>query len=83
MLTTFPGDGCGHESGKGRASSLIDEIVREGAPRMLAEALEVEMDALHCPVRPRRVRVRSRRQPANLLACAEESFSVAKRRSNV
>ncbi|GGU43612.1 hypothetical protein GCM10010178_40190 [Lentzea flava] len=29
----------------GSSSSLIDEIVREGARRMLAEALRAEMDA--------------------------------------
>ena len=28
-----------------RSSSLIDEIVREGARRMLAEALQAEVDA--------------------------------------
>ena len=45
MLTVVPGDGPGHESGKDGASSLIDEIVREGARRMLAEALQAEVDA--------------------------------------
>ena len=44
MLTVVPGDGSGHEAGKG-SSSLIDEIVREGARRMLAEALQAEVDA--------------------------------------
>ena len=44
MLTVVPGDGSGHEGGKG-SSSLIDEIVREGARRMLAEALQAEVDA--------------------------------------
>jgi hypothetical protein len=29
---------------------LIDELVREGARRMLAEALQGEVDALHRPV---------------------------------
>jgi transposase-like protein len=42
MLTAVPdpagGDGAG-------SSSLIDEIVREGARRMLAEALQAEVDA--------------------------------------
>jgi len=39
MLAVVP-DGCpGDEGGKDRAASLIDEIVREGARRMLAEAL--------------------------------------------
>ncbi len=45
MLTVVPGDGSGHESGKGGSPSLIDEIVREGARRMLAEALRAEVDA--------------------------------------
>src|SRR5438105_59991 len=45
MLTVVPGDGSGHESGKDGSSSLIDEIVREGARRMLAEALQAEVDA--------------------------------------
>ena len=43
MLTVVPGDGSGHEDGGSR--SLIDEIVREGARRMLAEALQAEVDA--------------------------------------
>jgi hypothetical protein len=45
MLTVVPGDGSGHEGGKDHAPSLIDEIVREGARRMLAEALQAEMNA--------------------------------------
>jgi transposase-like protein len=45
MLTVVPDDGCGHEGGKDGSSSLIDEIVREGARRMLAEALQAEVDA--------------------------------------
>src|SRR5579863_6712661 len=45
MLAVVPGDGSGHESGKGSSGSLIDEIVREGARRMLAEALQAEVDA--------------------------------------
>ena len=44
MLTVVPGDGSGHEAGKD-SSSLIDEIVREGARRTLAEALQAEVDA--------------------------------------
>ncbi len=35
----------GHEAGKDGSPSLIDEIVREGARRMLAEALQAEVDA--------------------------------------
>jgi len=45
MLTVVPGDGSGHEGGKDISPSLIDEIVREGARRMLAEALAAEVDA--------------------------------------
>ena len=45
MITVVPGDGSGHECGKGSSPSLIDEIVREGARRMLAEALQAEVDA--------------------------------------
>ena len=45
MLTVVPGDGSGHEGGKDHAPSLIDEIVREGARRMLPEALQAEVDA--------------------------------------
>ena len=45
MLTVVPGDGSGHEAGKDGSPSLIDEIVREGARRMLAEALAAEVDA--------------------------------------
>jgi transposase-like protein len=45
MLTVVPGDGSGHEGGKDGSSSLIDEIVREGARRMLAEALQAEVNA--------------------------------------
>jgi transposase-like protein len=45
MLTVVPGHGSGHEGGKDSSPSLIDEIVREGARRMLAEALAAEVDA--------------------------------------
>jgi transposase-like protein len=45
MLTVVPGDGSGHEGGKDGSRSLIDEIVREGARRMLAEALQAEVEA--------------------------------------
>jgi transposase-like protein len=45
MLTVVPGEGPGHEGGKDGLPSLIDEIVREGARRMLAEALQAEVDA--------------------------------------
>src|SRR4051794_30769329 len=36
---------CGAGTGAAGSSSLIDEIVREGARRMLAEALQAEADA--------------------------------------
>ena len=49
MLTVVPGDGSGHEGGKDGSPSLIDEIVREGARRMLAEALQAEVDAYIAP----------------------------------
>jgi transposase-like protein len=45
-MLTVVADGCpGHEGGNDRSPSLIDEIVREGARRMLAEALQAEVDA--------------------------------------
>jgi transposase-like protein len=45
MFTVVPGNGSGDEDGKGVSPSLIDEIVREGARRMLAEALQAEVEA--------------------------------------
>src|SRR5207342_1267130 len=45
MLTVVPGDGSGHKGGKDGSPSVIDELVREGARRMLAEALQAEVDA--------------------------------------
>src|SRR5450755_4173119 len=45
MLTVVPGESSGHEAGKDGSPSLIDQIVREGARRMLAEALQAEVDA--------------------------------------
>ena len=45
MFTVVPGDRSGDEDGKGVSPSLIDEIVREGARRMLAEALQAEVEA--------------------------------------
>jgi hypothetical protein len=45
MLTVVPGEGSGGEGGTDGPSSLIDEIVREGARRMLAQALQAEVDA--------------------------------------
>ena len=45
MLTVVPGEGPGEEGKKDGPASLIDEIVREGARRMLAQALRAEVDA--------------------------------------
>jgi transposase-like protein len=46
MLTVVPDPSEGDQSGQRRSSaSLIDEIVREGARRMLAQALQAEVDA--------------------------------------
>jgi transposase-like protein len=45
MLTVVADDCPGQPGGKDGSSSLIDEIVREGARRMLAEALQAEVDA--------------------------------------
>jgi len=47
VLTVVPGSGADDAAVGGHAgsSSLIDEIVREGARRMLAEALQAEVDA--------------------------------------
>src|SRR3954463_1134154 len=48
MLTVVPGQSEGREerpAGAAGSSSLIDEIVREGARRMLAVALEAEVAA--------------------------------------
>ncbi|HEY4851859.1 MAG TPA: IS256 family transposase [Streptosporangiaceae bacterium] len=45
MLTVVPDDCPGQRGGKDGSSSLIDEIVREGARRMLAEALQAEVEA--------------------------------------
>jgi predicted amidohydrolase len=45
MLTVVLGEGSGEEGGKDASASLIDEIVREGARRMLAEALQAEVEA--------------------------------------
>ena len=45
MLTVVPDDCPGRQGGKDASPSLIDEIVREGARRMLAGALQAEVDA--------------------------------------
>ena len=45
-MLTVVADGCREHAGaKDGSPSLIDEIVREGARRMLAEALQAEVDA--------------------------------------
>ena len=45
-MFTVVADGCPDDGGAGGgAPSLIDEIVREGARRMLAEALQAEVEA--------------------------------------
>src|SRR5262249_21515628 len=77
MLTVVPGTGSGHEGGKDGSPSLIDEIVREGARRMLAEALAAEVDAYIARFAEerdgngRRLVVRNGcHQPREVLACA-------------
>jgi transposase-like protein len=45
MLTVAPEPPAGDDRPADGSSSLIDEIVREGARRMLAEALQAEVDA--------------------------------------
>jgi transposase-like protein len=46
VLTIVPGGSEADDAGQsGGSSSLIDQIVREGARRMLAEALQAEVDA--------------------------------------
>jgi transposase-like protein len=44
-MLTVVADGCSGTGGGAGSSSLIDEIVREGARRMLAEALQAEVEA--------------------------------------
>jgi hypothetical protein len=45
MLTVVPGGGCGREGRQDSSPSLIGEVVREGARRMLAGALHALVDA--------------------------------------
>ena len=53
MLTEVP-DGCpDHDGGTDGSPSLIDGIVREGARRMLAEALQAEGMPTSRRIRPR------------------------------
>ena len=44
MLTVVPGAADADKPRRDGGSSLIDELVREGARRMLAEALQAEVD---------------------------------------
>jgi transposase-like protein len=44
-MLTVVADGCPDDGSVAGSASLIDEIVREGARRMLAEALQAEVDA--------------------------------------
>ena len=45
MLTVVPGAADADDPRRPDGVALIDEIVREGARRMLAEALQAEVDA--------------------------------------
>src|SRR5690242_10764743 len=45
MLSVVPGPESRSDAPAAGSASLIDEIVREGARRMLAEALQAEVDA--------------------------------------
>src|SRR6187549_4296658 len=45
VLTVVPGAADADDPGRPDGVALIDEIVREGARRMLAEALQAEVDA--------------------------------------
>src|SRR4249920_673939 len=45
VLTVVPGAADADDPRRPDGASLIDEIVREGARRMLAEALQAEVDA--------------------------------------
>ena len=48
MLTVVPDSCPGHDDARAVAPSLIDEIVREGARRLLAEALHAKVDDYPC-----------------------------------
>ena len=45
MLTIVPGEGSGEKGAREGSPSLIDKTVREGARRMLAQALQAEVEA--------------------------------------
>jgi hypothetical protein len=56
-MLTVVADGCPGDGGVAAGKvSLIDEIVREGARRMLAEALRAEVDAYVASSRPSEAR---------------------------
>ena len=70
-------DGDGSAAGAASGSSLIDELVREGARRMLAEALQAEVDAYcarfadECDENGRRLVVRNGyHEPREVTTCA-------------
>jgi hypothetical protein len=70
VLTVVPGAADADDPRRPDGVALIDEIVREGARRMLAEALQAEVDAYIAQSRderdehPRPGRPSSRRSPA-------------------
>jgi transposase-like protein len=77
VLTVVPGAGDSDDPRRDGGSSLIDELVREGARRMLAEALQAEVDdyiarfASERDERGRRLVVRnSSHQPREVLTSA-------------
>src|SRR3954453_524980 len=54
VLTVVPGAADTDDPRRPDGAVLIDELVREGARRMLAEALQAEVDAYkHLPGRPK------------------------------
>ena len=70
-------DRDGSAAGAASGSSLIDELVREGARRMLAEALRAEVDAYctrfadECDENGRRLVVRNGyHEPREVTTCA-------------
>ena len=77
MLTVVPGAADADDPRRPDGMALIDEIVREGARRMLAEALQAEVDAYIAQFRDerdengRRLVVRNgRHQPREVLTSA-------------
>ena len=77
VLTVVPGAADADDPRRPEGAALIDEIVREGARRMLAEALQAEVDAYiaqftdQCDERGRRLVVRNgTHQPREVLTAA-------------